>query len=480
MDHGALVLIEIGALILGIGLLSRLAAWMGISPIPLILLGGLAFGEGGLFPFSAGEEFIEIGAEIGVILLLLMLGLEYTAQELVGNLKGSRTAGLIDMAAQRRAGRADRASAGLGAGRRGGHGGHHVGVVLRRHRQGAAGSRPPHQPRDARGPFHPRHRGLRDGVLSAGADRAPDRTSLLAGTLSVVIALAGRAADPVHRAAARTDRVAARLVEGGRRAAAVGARPRAAGLRPRRRSERLVGGGSVPGRHRDLRARGQARAAGAHARCATCSRRCSSCSSASPPTRGTSSRCSCPPILLAIVGMGTKLLTGYLAARRAGIAEAGRWRAGFALMPRGEFSIVIAGLAVAAGVDRIAGRARDRLRADHDDRRPAPGPHPGLRPVQGGDQPDPGEPARPPGCVTVIPRLQPGSVQVAGGFYGIVQPDLEELIQVLTRSLFVDRLEVLARGGRVVEPLEPQPRAAKNASSPTSTRSACRVPAPRS
>ena len=50
--------------------------------------------------------------------------------------------------------------------------------------------------------------------------------------------------------------------------------------------------------------------------------------------------------------MGTKLLTGYLAARRAGIAEAGRWRAGFALMPRGEFSIVIAGLAVAAGVDR--------------------------------------------------------------------------------------------------------------------------------
>src|SRR5687767_8245298 len=97
MDHDALVLIEIGALILGIGLLSRLASWWGISPIPLILLGGLAFGEGGLIPFSAGEEFIEIGAEIGVILLLLMLGLEYTAQELVSNLKGSRTAGFLDM-----------------------------------------------------------------------------------------------------------------------------------------------------------------------------------------------------------------------------------------------------------------------------------------------------------------------------------------------------------------------------------------------
>ena len=85
-----------------------------------------------------------------------------------------------------------------------------------------------------------------------------------------------------------------------------------------------------------------------------------------------------PAILLAIVGMSTKLLTGYLAARRAGIAEAGRWRAGFALMPRGEFSIVIAGLAVGGGRHPIAGRARDCLRADHDDRRSAPGPHPGF------------------------------------------------------------------------------------------------------
>ncbi|MEO1960521.1 MAG: hypothetical protein ABGW82_06055 [Paracoccus sp. (in: a-proteobacteria)] len=78
MDHGALVLIELGALLLGIALLGRLAGRLGISPIPLILLGGLAFGEGGLLPFAAGEEFIEIGAEIGVVLLLLMLGLEYT------------------------------------------------------------------------------------------------------------------------------------------------------------------------------------------------------------------------------------------------------------------------------------------------------------------------------------------------------------------------------------------------------------------
>ncbi len=49
--------------------------------------------------------------------------------------------------------------------------------------------------------------------------------------------------------------------------------------------------------------------------------------------------------------MLTKVLTGYLAARRAGIAVPGRFRAGLALMPRGEFSVVIAGLAVASGLE---------------------------------------------------------------------------------------------------------------------------------
>jgi monovalent cation:H+ antiporter-2, CPA2 family len=63
-----------------------------------------------------------------------------------------------------------------------------------------------------------------------------------------------------------------------------------------------------------------------------------------------------PPVLLpafglAVLTMLTKLVTGYLAARRAGIALPGRMRAGFALMPRGEFSVVIAGLAVASGVE---------------------------------------------------------------------------------------------------------------------------------
>jgi len=58
-----------------------------------------------------------------------------------------------------------------------------------------------------------------------------------------------------------------------------------------------------------------------------------------------------PAAILAVVTIGTKILSGYLGARRAGIGRAGRWRAGLALTPRGEFSIIIAGLAVSAGVE---------------------------------------------------------------------------------------------------------------------------------
>jgi CPA2 family monovalent cation:H+ antiporter-2 len=58
-----------------------------------------------------------------------------------------------------------------------------------------------------------------------------------------------------------------------------------------------------------------------------------------------------PAALLAVVTMATKVATGYYAAAQAGMGIPGRWRAGFALTPRGEFSIVIAGLAVGAGVE---------------------------------------------------------------------------------------------------------------------------------
>ncbi|MBP2325169.1 CPA2 family monovalent cation:H+ antiporter-2 [Kibdelosporangium banguiense] len=97
MHTTAISLIELGAVFFGLGLLGRIAWKIGISPIPLYLLGGLAFGAGGLIPLEGIEEFAELGAEIGVILLLLLLGLEYSAEELVTGLKRSWMAGLLDL-----------------------------------------------------------------------------------------------------------------------------------------------------------------------------------------------------------------------------------------------------------------------------------------------------------------------------------------------------------------------------------------------
>jgi CPA2 family monovalent cation:H+ antiporter-2 len=92
------VLIELGAVIVGLAALARLASRLAIPAIPLYLLAGLAFGEGGLLPLVTTADFIEIGAEIGLILLLLSLGLEYSARELVATLKSQAPAGFVDAA----------------------------------------------------------------------------------------------------------------------------------------------------------------------------------------------------------------------------------------------------------------------------------------------------------------------------------------------------------------------------------------------
>ena len=55
-------------------------------------------------------------------------------------------------------------------------------------------------------------------------------------------------------------------------------------------------------------------------------------------------------VLLAVVGVASKLVTGWMVAAHAGIGVHGRWRTGTTLVARGEFSIVIANLGAAAGV----------------------------------------------------------------------------------------------------------------------------------
>ncbi|MCZ4077737.1 cation:proton antiporter [Rhodococcus sp. H36-A4] len=97
MAESALALTELGAVFFALGLLARLAGRIGVSPIPFYLLGGLCFGNGGFITLDGIDEFSELASEIGVILLLLLLGLEYTATELVTGLRRSWMAGVVDI-----------------------------------------------------------------------------------------------------------------------------------------------------------------------------------------------------------------------------------------------------------------------------------------------------------------------------------------------------------------------------------------------
>jgi len=92
------VLIELGLVVIGLAILARIASRWAFSAIPLYLLAGLAFGNGGLAPLNVSAGFIHIGAEIGVLLLLFMLGLEYTGEELKESLRSGFPAGIVDLA----------------------------------------------------------------------------------------------------------------------------------------------------------------------------------------------------------------------------------------------------------------------------------------------------------------------------------------------------------------------------------------------
>jgi CPA2 family monovalent cation:H+ antiporter-2 len=88
--------IELGGAIIGLAILARVANRWGFSAVPLYLLAGLAFGNGGLAPLNFSHAFVQSGAELGVLLLLFMLGLEYSGDELSHNLHSGLPAALAD------------------------------------------------------------------------------------------------------------------------------------------------------------------------------------------------------------------------------------------------------------------------------------------------------------------------------------------------------------------------------------------------
>ncbi len=70
-----------------LALLGAVARRLGLSPIPVYLMAGLSLGKGGLLPVAAADDFVLTAAPIGVVLLLLTLGLEFSATEFASSMR---------------------------------------------------------------------------------------------------------------------------------------------------------------------------------------------------------------------------------------------------------------------------------------------------------------------------------------------------------------------------------------------------------
>ncbi|MBM7789678.1 cation:proton antiporter [Tenggerimyces flavus] len=347
-------LIELGAIILGLGLLGRLATRLKLSPIPLYLLAGLAFGEGGLLPLGATEEFVSTGAEIGVILLLLMLGLEYSASDLVRNLKTQYPAGVVDALFNAVPGAVAALLLGWGP----------VAAVVLAGVTWISSSGVIAKVLGELGRLGNRETPVLLSILVledlAMAVYLPIVTALLAGVgwmaggLTLAIALG--VASVVLFVAVRYGRLISRFVSSDNPEnlllMVLGLTLLVAGLAQQLQVSAAVGaflvgialsGEVAEGTQallsplRDLFAAVFFVFFGLHTDPASI-----------PPVL-------LPALALAVVTTATKIATGYWAARRAGVSVPGRWRAGGTLVARGEFSIVIAGLAVSAGIEPSLG-----------------------------------------------------------------------------------------------------------------------------
>ncbi|HWI09581.1 MAG TPA: cation:proton antiporter [Solirubrobacteraceae bacterium] len=340
--------LELGAVILALGLGARLSSRLELSPIGLYLLIGLVLGSLDIPQLSG--DFVEFAASLGVILLLFLLGLEYTAQELAENLRRFLPVGIADAALNFPPGVAFGLLLGwepLAAVLLGG-----VtwvsssGIVAKALGDlGRLGNRET--------PAVLAVLVLEDLAMTL---YLPLIASLLVGggLLAALgsVAAALSAAAVVLVLALRYGSVVGRLVEHRSEEAvlltALGLVLIVAGIAEKLQVSAGVGAflvgialsGEVAHRTRALLA----------------------------PIRDFNAALfflffalqidtralldvAAPALVLAVATAGTKIATGWLGAARAGVGRRGRARAGLTLVPRGEFSIVIAGLGVGAGLE---------------------------------------------------------------------------------------------------------------------------------
>ncbi|WP_425470978.1 cation:proton antiporter [Streptomyces armeniacus] len=348
----AVMLIELGAVILGLGIVGRFAGRIGMSPIPLYLAGGLAFGNGGLFQLSTSEEFFEVGAEIGVILLLLMLGLEYSATELFSSLRTQYPVGVLDFLLNATPGAIAALLLGWGP----------AAVLALAGVTWISSSGVIAKVLTDLGRLGNRETPVVLGILVledlsmavylplltavlAGAGLAGGSVTLLiaVGTVGLVLYVALRHGRVISRVVGTDNPEMLLLV-------VLGLTLLVAGVAQRFQVSAAVGaflvGIALSGETAENARNLMAPLRDLFAAVFFVFFGLSTVPAEIPPVL-------LPAALLAVVTALTKVATGWYAARRAGIGTKGRWRAGGDLVARGEFSIVIAGLA--AGTDTRIG-----------------------------------------------------------------------------------------------------------------------------
>ena len=348
MDELALTLIELGAVVFCLGLLARLAGRIGMSPIPLYLVGGLFFGAGGMMKLEGIQSFAHLSGEIGVILLLLMLGLEYSASELVQGMRRSWQGGVLDLVLNFLPGAALAVILGWGA----------VGAMVMGGVTYISSSGIAAKVITDLGRIGNRETPVVLSILVfedlAMAMYLPILTATLAGisflegmltvgiSLAVVTVVLGVALRHGHRVsqAVHSENSEVFLLN------LLGAALLVAGLASALQVSAAVGafllGIAISGATADSATRILEPLRDLFAAIFFVAFGLNTDPASIPPVLGWA-------LVLAVVTAATKMITGAWAGWRAGIARRGRFRAGAALVARGEFSIVIAGLAVASG-----------------------------------------------------------------------------------------------------------------------------------
>ncbi|MGO4454925.1 cation:proton antiporter [Arthrobacter sp. RAF14] len=348
MDELAVTLIELGAVVFVLGLLARLAGRVGMSPIPFYLLGGLGFGAGGVIQLDGVREFSHLSGEIGVILLLLMLGLEYSADELFTGLKKSWQAGVLDAVLNAIPGAAVALLLGWGP----------VGALVMAGVTYISSSGIAAKTLTDLGRLGNRETPVVLSVLVFEDLAMAVYLPILTATLAGVGFFGGLQAVAVALAVITVVLLVA--MKHGQRVSAIvhsenaevflltvlGAALLVAGLASALQVSAAVGafmlGIAISGATAHNATRMLEPLRDLFAAIFFVAFGLSTDATSIPPVLGWA-------LLLAVATTATKMLTGWWAAGRAGIGKPGRVRAGAALVARGEFSIVIAGLAVASG-----------------------------------------------------------------------------------------------------------------------------------